>query len=66
MTIKRTREIDTYTDDGQRWPIYEYVDPESGEAIYRTPAGQPVKKLSETEFQYLGVRRRVVKTRTPV
>ena len=66
MAIKRTREIDTYTDDGQRWPIYEYVDTETGEVIYRTPAGPLVKRISETEFEYPGARRRVVRTRAPL
>ena len=62
MALQR-REIDTYTDDGQRWPIYEYTNTVTGEVIYRTPGGQIVKKLSETEFRYPGVRWRVVRTR---
>jgi len=47
MAIKRTREIDTCTDDGQRWPIYEYVDIDTGEVIYRTPAGPLVKNMDD-------------------
>ncbi len=63
MTIKRTREIEIYTDNGKRWPIYEYVDTETGEVIYRRLAGRPVKKLSETGFRYPGAKKRVVRVR---
>ena len=45
----------TYTDDGQRLYIYEH-DTETGEVIYRTPAGPLVKKLSETGFGIRGAR----------
>ncbi len=66
MSTNPTREIDTYTEDGPRWPIYEYVDPATGEVTYRAPAGPLVKKLSETEFQYPGARKRVVRTKAPL
>ena len=61
MPWTKTGELDVYDDQGKRFTLYLFVQPDETSAViakeYRTASGLPAKKVSETEFRYPGAKK---------